>query len=85
MATPGTILLIIIVGLCSAGSSTAPSTAWSSRASKGIVAGVIAGSKAGDFWPTCGPGNNERRKQRAQTMGRCCKSIASVMILAVAI
>ena len=85
VATPGTILLIIVVGLVFRWFVNRAIDRLVTRASKGSLPSVIANSKAGDFLSELRPGNSERRKQRAQTMGSLLKSISTGLILAVVI
>jgi small conductance mechanosensitive channel len=83
VATPGTIVLIIFSGLVFRWLVNRLIDRVVARASKGTVPSVIAKSKAGEFLADLRPGNNERRKQRVQTMGSLLKSISTGMILAV--
>ncbi len=83
IATPGTIVLIIVVGLTFRWFVNRFIDRIVRRASAGTVPGIIAGTKAGAVLADLRPGAGERRKQRAQTMGSILKSIASGLILAV--
>lgn len=85
VATPGTIILIVFAGLLFRWFVNRMIDRLVARASKGTVPGVIANSKAGEFLADLRPGNNERRKQRAQTMGSLLKSIATGVILALVV
>ncbi|MFS0886194.1 mechanosensitive ion channel family protein [Aeromicrobium sp. 179-A 4D2 NHS] len=55
------------------------------RAAKGPVPGVLAKSKAGVFLSDLASNGNERRRQRAETMGSLLRSIASGAIWSIAI
>ncbi len=85
VATPGTIILIVIVGLVFRWFLSRAIDRLVTRASKGNLPSVIANSKAGDFLSDLRPGNSERRKQRAETMGSLLKSITTGLILSVAV
>lgn len=85
VATPGTIILIVFVGLLFRWFVNRSIDRVVARASKGSLPSVIANSRAGDFLSDLRPGNNERRKQRALTMGSLLKSISTGLILAVVI
>ena len=83
VATPGTILLIIFVGLLFRWFVNRAIDRVVARASQGSLPSVIANSRAGDFLSDLRPGNHERRRQRAQTMGSLLKSISTGLILAI--
>ncbi len=85
VATPGTILLIIFVGLLFRWFVNRAIDRVVARASQGSLPSVIANSRAGDFLSDLRPGNHERRRQRAQTMGSLLKSISTGLILAIVI
>ncbi len=85
VATPGTIILIVVVGLLFRWFVNRAIGRLVTRASKGNLPSVIANSRAGDFLSDLRPGNNERRKQRAETMGSLLKSIATGLILAIVV
>ena len=85
VATPASILLIIVVGLVFRWFINRAVDRLVARAIKGTVPGVIANSKAGEFLADLRPGSNERRKQRAETMGSLLKSISTGVILAIVI
>lgn len=55
------------------------------RAAKGPVPGVLAKSRAGTFLSDLASNGNERRRQRAETMGSLLRSIASGVIWSIAI
>lgn len=55
------------------------------RAAKGPVPGVLAKSRAGTFLSDLASTGNERRRQRAETMGSLLRSIASGVIWSIAI
>ncbi len=83
VATPGAIVLIIVVGLLFRWLVNRGIDRIVRRASAGTVPGIIAGTKAGAVLADLRPGAGERRQQRAQTMGSILKSIASGLILAI--
>jgi small-conductance mechanosensitive channel len=83
VATPASIVLIIVVGLAFRWFVNRALDRLVSRAIKGTVPGVIANTKAGEFLADLRPGSNERRKQRAETMGSLLKSIGTGVILAI--
>jgi small conductance mechanosensitive channel len=83
VATPASIVLIIVVGLAFRWFVNRAIDRLVSRAIKGTVPGVIANTKAGEFLADLRPGSNERRKQRAETMGSLLKSIGTGVILAI--
>ncbi|MEV7395800.1 mechanosensitive ion channel family protein [Aeromicrobium sp. NPDC092404] len=85
VAAPLSILLIIVSGLVFRWFVCRAIDRLVARASKGAVPGVIANSKAGEFLDGLKQGSNQRREQRAQTMGSLLKSVATGMILAVVI
>ncbi|MBC7631640.1 mechanosensitive ion channel family protein [Aeromicrobium sp.] len=85
VATPGTIVLIVVAGLVFRWFICRAIDRVVSRASKGTVPGVLAKSKAGEFLSDLRAGGNERREQRAQTMGSLLKSVATGVVLAVVI
>jgi small-conductance mechanosensitive channel len=83
VATPASIVLIIVVGLTFRWFVSRAIDRLVRRAIKGTVPGVIANSKAGEFLADLRPGSSERRKQRAETMGSLLKSISTGVILAI--
>lgn len=83
VATPGAIILIIIVGLMFRWFVCRAIDRLVARASKSAMPGVIANSKAGGFLSDLRPAQNARRQQRAETMGSLLKSIATGVILAI--
>jgi small-conductance mechanosensitive channel len=85
VATPGAIVVIIIVGLLFRWLVNRAIDRIVRRASAGAVPGVIAGTKAGAVLADLRPGAGERRQQRAQTMGSILKSIAGGLIFAIVI
>ena len=85
VATPGAIILIVFVGLLFRWFVNRAIDRLVERASKGTVPSVIANTKAGEFLADLHPGNSERRKQRAATMGSLLKSITTGIILAIVI
>jgi small-conductance mechanosensitive channel len=85
VATPGSIALIVVVGLVFRWLIVRSIDRLVRRASAGTVPGVIAGTKAGAVLADLRPGAGERRQQRAQTMGSILKSIGSGLILAIVI
>src|SRR5689334_12080578 len=85
IATPASIVLIIVVGLTFRWFANRAIDRLVSRAIKGAVPGVIANTKAGEFLADLRPGSNERRKQRAETMGSLLKSISTGVILSIVI
>lgn len=85
VATPGAIVLIIVVGLVFRWFVCRAIDRLVSRASKGAVPGLIAKSKAGEFFADLKPASNERREQRAAAMGSLLKSIVTGITLAVVI
>jgi len=85
VATPGTIILIIFVGLLFRWFVSRAIDRFVARTSKSSIPRVIANSRAGDFLSELRPGNHERRRQRAETMGSLLKSISTGVILAVVI
>jgi len=85
VATPGAILIIVVVGLAFRWFVNRSIDRVVRRASEGAVPGIIAHTKAGEMLADLRPGAGERRQQRAQTMGSLLKSIASGLILAIVI
>ena len=85
VATPGAIVLVIVIGLVFRWLVRRAIDRLVRRASLGVVPGVIAGTKAGAVLADLRPGAGERRKQRAETMGSVLKSIASGVIIAIVI
>jgi small conductance mechanosensitive channel len=85
VATPGAIVIIIVVGLLFRWLVNRAIDRVVRRASAGTVPGVIAGTKAGAVLADLRPGAGERRQQRAQTMGSILKSIAGGVIIAIVI
>jgi small-conductance mechanosensitive channel len=85
VATPGAIILILFVGLLFRWFVNRSIDRLVARASKGTVPSVIANTKAGEFLADLHPGNTERRKQRAATMGSLLKSITTGIVLAIVI
>ena len=85
VATPGAIVVIIVVGLLFRWLVNRAIDRVVRRASAGTVPGVIAGTKAGAVLADLRPGAGERRQQRAQTMGSILKSIAGGLIFAIVI
>ncbi len=83
IATPGAIILIIVVGLLFRWFVCRAIDRLVSRASKSAVPGVIANTKAGEFLADLRPAQSARRQQRAETMGSLLKSIATGVILAI--
>jgi small-conductance mechanosensitive channel len=83
VATPGAILLIILLGLAFRWFICRSIDRLVSRASKGAVPGVIANTRAGEFLDGLKQGTGQRRQQRAETMGSLLKSVATGIILAV--
>jgi small conductance mechanosensitive channel len=85
VATPGAIVVIIVVGLVFRWLVNRAIDRIVRRASAGTVPGMIAGTKAGAVLADLRPGAGERRQQRAQTMGSVLKSIAGGLIIAIVI
>jgi len=85
VATPGAILLIILVGLVFRWFVCRAIDRLVNRASQGTIPTILANSRAGEFLADLKPGSNERRKQRAQTMGSVLKSITTGVVLAIVI
>jgi small-conductance mechanosensitive channel len=85
VAAPASILLIVVLGLFFRWFVCRSIDRLVSRAIKGTVPGIIANSKAGEFLADLRPGSNERRKQRAETMGSLLKSITTGLTLAIVI
>lgn len=83
IATPGAIVLIIVVGLAFRWFVCRAIDRLVSRASKSAMPGVIANTRAGEFLSDRKPVQNARRQQRAETMGSLLKSIATGVIFAV--
>lgn len=85
VATPGAIILIIVVGLLFRWFVCRSIDRLVSRASKGSVPGVIAGTRAGEFLDGLKQSSSQRHQQRAETMGSLLKSVATGVILAIVI
>jgi moderate conductance mechanosensitive channel len=85
VATPGAIVIIIVIGLLFRWLVKRAIDRLVRRASAGVVPGAIAGTKAGAVLADLRPGAGERRKQRAETMGSVLTSVASGVILAIVI
>src|SRR5215217_6282715 len=83
VAAPLAVLLILVLGLLFRWFVSRAIDRLVSRAIKGAVPGIIANTKAGEFLADLRPGFNERRKQRAETMGSLLKSISTGLILAI--
>ncbi|MET0931744.1 MAG: mechanosensitive ion channel family protein [Aeromicrobium sp.] len=83
VATPGAILLIIVIGLLFRWFVCRAIDRLVTRAGKSAVPGVIANSRAGEFLADLKPANHARRQQRAETMGSLLKSAATGIILAI--
>jgi moderate conductance mechanosensitive channel len=85
VATPGAIVIIVVIGLVFRWLVKRAIDRLVRRASAGVVPGAIAGTKAGAVLADLRPGAGERRKQRAETMGSVLKSVASGLIIAIVI
>ena len=85
VATPGAILLIVVIGLAFRWFVCRAIDRLVRRAGKSAVPGVLANSRAGEFLADLKPAVHARRQQRAETMGSLLKSIATGMILAIVI
>jgi small-conductance mechanosensitive channel len=85
VATPGAIVLVLVVGLLFRWFVSRSIDRLVRRASTGTVPTVIANSRAGEFLADLRPGSQERRKQRAETMGSLLKSIATGVIVAIVV
>jgi len=83
IATPGGIVLIVVIGLLFRWFVCRAIDRLVSRASKGAVPGVIANTRAGEFLADLKPANHARRQQRAETIGSLLKSVATGVILAI--
>ena len=83
VARPGAIVLIIVVGLVFRWFVNRAIDRIVRRAGTGAVPSVLANTKAGVLLSDLRPGAQERRKQRAQTMGALLKSIVTSVILAI--
>ncbi len=85
VAAPASIGLIIILGLAFRWFVVRSIDRLVTRAGRGSVPGVIANSKAGEFLADLKPATNQRRRQRAETMGSLLTSVATGVILAVVV
>ncbi|MGA8987404.1 mechanosensitive ion channel family protein [Aeromicrobium sp.] len=85
VATPGSILLIIVAGLAFRWFACRAIDRLVQRAVVGSVPGVIANSRAGEFLADLRPGSQERRRQRAETMGSLLTSITTGVTLVIVI
>ena len=85
VATPGAILLIVVVGLVARWLSNRAIDRFITRLIDGPVATAIAESKAGPYLRDLSPVAVERRRQRAITIGSLLKSIVTGLILAIVI
>jgi small-conductance mechanosensitive channel len=83
VATPGSILLIIVIGLVFRWFVCRAVDRLVRRAARGNVPGLIANSRAGEFLADLKPAANARRQQRTETMGSLLKSVATGVIFAV--
>jgi len=83
IATPGAIVLIVLIGLVFRWFVCRAIDRLVRRAGKGAVPGVIANSRAGEFLADLKPANHARRQQRAETMGSLLKSVATGIIFAI--
>lgn len=83
VATPGSIVLIVVIGLALRWFVCRAIDRLVRRAGKGAVPGVIANSRAGEFLADLKPASNERRQQRTETMGSLLKSVATGLIFAI--
>jgi len=85
VATPGAIVLIIIVGLVFRWFICRAIDRLVARAAKGAIPGILAETKAAALLTDLHQAGAERRRQRATTMGSLLKSITTTVILAVVI
>ncbi|MDX6276417.1 MAG: moderate conductance mechanosensitive channel [Nocardioidaceae bacterium] len=85
VAAPASILLIIVLGLLFRWFVCRAIDRLVARASKGAVPGMLANTKAGEFLADLRPESNQRRQQRAETMGSLLKSIVTGLTLAVVV
>jgi len=85
VATPGAIVLIIIVGLVFRWFICRAIDRLVARAAKGAIPGILAETKAATLLTDLHQAGAERRRQRATTMGSLLKSITTTVILAVVI
>jgi small-conductance mechanosensitive channel len=83
VATPGAIILIIVVGLVFRWFIRRAVDRLVAHAIKGAVPGVIANTKAGEFLAELRPEAYQRRQQRATAMGSLLKSASTGLIFAV--
>jgi small-conductance mechanosensitive channel len=83
IATPGSIVLVIVIGLLFRWFVCRAIDRLVTRAGKGAVPGVIANTRAGEFLADRRPAVHARRQQRAATMGSLLKSFATGVILSV--
>jgi small-conductance mechanosensitive channel len=85
IAVPGSILLIVVIGLIFRWFVNRAVDRLVHRAGKGSVPGFIADTRAGEFLDGLKPANHARRQQRTETMGSLLKSISTGVILAVVV
>ena len=83
VATPGAIVLIIVVGLVLRWFVCRSIDRLVARATKIAAPGMLANTRAGGMIADLRPSSNERHKQRAATMGSVLKSISTGLILVV--
>nr|MCW2727063.1 mechanosensitive ion channel protein MscS [Aeromicrobium sp.] len=83
IATPGSIVLVIVIGLVFRWFVCRAIDRLVARAGKGAVPGVIANTRGGEFLAGLKPANHARRQQRAETMGSLLKSFATGLILTI--
>ena len=85
VATPGAIVLIVVVGLVLRWFANRAIDRLVDRTSRGAVPGMLAETRVGSRLQELTPAANARRGQRAQTMGSLLKSVVTMVILAIVI
>lgn len=81
---PGKVALIVIIASVLRWLAHRFINRLTGRAAKGAVPGVLSKTKAGVFLSDLRDGANERRRQRAETMGSLLRSIATGTIWSIA-
>lgn len=81
---PGKVALIVIIASVLRWLAHRFINRLTGRAAKGAVPGVLSKTKAGVFLSDLRAGANERRRQRAETMGSLLRSIATGTIWSIA-
>ena len=85
VATPGAILVILLVALVIRWFAFRAIDRLVARTRKGAVPGVLAETRVGSRFNDLNPAANARRGQRAETMGSLLKSIVTIIIISITV